>query len=257
MKVLIVEDEELAVERLEEMITKYDESIQIMDRLDTVKDTVEFLRSSKQQPDLLFLDIQLADGFSFDIFDHISSTKPVIFTTAYDQYSLKAFKLNSVDYLLKPVKYKELEEALDKYKSVFGSGKTNQMVDLSELKNLLREVKNPYKKRFMAKHGNRLHYKAVEEIAYFYADDKIVYMLEHNSSKRFVLDYTLEELETQFLNPEKFFRINRKTIVSLDSINEIRTHPHQRLEIQLKAFQEIPMIVSREKVNSFKNWLNH
>ncbi len=257
MNVLIVEDEELAVERLEEMINTYDRSIKIMDRLDTVKDTVEFLRTSKQEPDLLFLDIQLADGFSFDIFDHINSMKPIIFTTAYDQYSLKAFKLNSVDYLLKPIKYKELEEALDKYKNVFVEGKTTNMVDLAELRSLLKEVKNPYKKRFMAKHGNRLHHKTVEEIAYFYADDKIVYMLEFNSNKKYIVDYTLEELETQFLDPEKFYRINRKTIVSLDSINEIRTQPRQRLEIQLKAFQEIPMLVSREKVISFKNWLNH
>lgn len=252
MNVLIVEDEELAVERLEELILRYDPSIQILDRLDTVKDTICFLKNNQHQIDLLFLDIQLADGFSFDVFDHISTTKPIIFTTAYDQYSLKAFKLNSVDYLLKPVKYNELSGALDKYKTVY----PGQMVNIDELRALINKVNYPYKRRFMVKLGTRFHYKAIEEIAYFFADDKVVCLVEKGSHKKFLIDHTLEELEQQFLDPEEFFRINRKIIVRVDAISEIRAYSSQRLELHLKPRQEHPMIVSREKVTTFKKWLN-
>jgi DNA-binding LytR/AlgR family response regulator len=250
MKVLIVEDERLAAERLEELIKQYDTGITIAGPLDTVQETSQYL-SANNDIDVLFLDIQLADGKSFELFEHTPYHKPVIFTTAYDHYSLKAFKYNSIDYLLKPVRFEDLTFALNKFKRLNPGDKMGILT-----KELARELMqaNTFKKRFLVKQGSRIQYIPVEEIAYLYADGKISYLVS-KEQKQFVIDHTLEELESELLDPTHFFRISRKSIVRIDSIREIRTHDN-RLEINLTQPATLELIVSRDKLKAFKDWLN-
>lgn len=250
MKVLIVEDEKLAAERLAELIKTYDEGIAIAGPLDTVQETSEYL-ANHQDIDVLFLDVQLADGKSFELFEQTPYYKPVIFTTAYDHYSIKAFKYNSIDYLLKPVRYEELTYALNKFKRLNPKEHTGMLN-----KEMLRELiqVSPYKRRFLVRHGNRIHYIPVEEIAYLFADGKFTYLVS-KGSRQFVIDHTLEELELELLDPTYFFRISRKAIVRIDSIQEVRTQEN-RLEIVHPQSSDFALVLSRDKVKSFKEWLN-
>ena len=255
MNVLIVEDEGLAAERLEGLLEQYDPGIIVLDKLDTAKDAAAFMQSQQENLDLVFLDIQLADGTSFEIFDQIEYYKPVIFTTAYDQYSLKAFKVNSIDYLLKPVKYEELEGALDKLQTIRESGSEMPKLDYEIIKQLVGGHQR-YKRRFIVKFGNRIQYKPVDDIAFIEADGKIVYIASRSQNRKFIIDHTLEELDSYLLDPEEFFRINRKFILKIDSINDVKSYTNSRLEIKLNVPCEQTLIVSREKVRAFKEWLN-
>ena len=255
MNVLIVEDEELAAERLEGLLQQYDPSIIVLDKLDTAKDAAAFMQSEQDNLDLVFLDIQLADGTSFEIFDKIRYHKPVIFTTAYDQYSLKAFKVNSIDYLLKPVKYEELQGALNKLQTIRESGSEMPKLDYEAIKQLVGGQQR-YKRRFIVKFGNRIQYKPVEDIAFIEADGKIVYISSRSQNRKFIIDHTLEELDSYLLDPEEFFRINRKFILKIDAINDVKSYTNSRLEIKINVPCEQTLIVSREKVRAFKEWLN-
>lgn len=255
MNVLIVEDESLARERLAQMIAKYDEHINISAELDSIEDTVNFCRDHPEKFDLAFFDIQLSDGLSFEIFKQIQFDKPVIFTTAYDSYALKAFKVNSIDYLLKPIDYKELCEAISKYKKrEFDVHKFKP--DFNEIRTLISQVQKNYKKRFIVKFGDHIQFKPIEDIAYIYAEGKTVYLVSKSNQRKYIIDHTLDELENELLNPDDFFRINRKFILKLDSISDVRNYVNSRLKVFTDTPSDTDMIVSRDKVSDFKAWLN-
>jgi DNA-binding LytR/AlgR family response regulator len=255
MNVLIVEDESLARERLAQMILQYDEKINIMAELDSIEDTVNYCKDNPGNFDLAFFDIQLSDGLSFEIFKQINFDKPVIFTTAYDSYALKAFKVNSIDYLLKPIEYKELCEAISKYKKQqFDVNKVKP--DFNEIRTLLTQSQKVYKKRFIVKFGDHIQFKPIEDIAYIYADGKTVYLVSKSNQRKYIIDHTLDELENELLNPDDFFRINRKFILKLDSITDVRNYVNSRLKVITDTSCDTDMIVSRDKVSDFKAWLN-
>ncbi len=250
MDVLIVEDEPLASERLTEMIAQCDDSIRVCDTLDTVEDCVEFF--AKRNPvDLVFLDIQLSDGISFEIFNRIEVDTPVVFTTAYDQYALQAFKVNSIDYLLKPIDPGELKAALQR----FVRQQIRPVTDYRLLQQMHARLNPPYQSRFLVKSGNHYHAIVQNDVAYFQADGKIVYLVT-KAAKRYVIDYTMERLEQDLLPPEIFFRVNRSFMINVDSIQGIQNYANGRLKLTLQPVTEQDVVVSREKVAFFKAWLN-
>lgn len=253
MNALIVEDEALAREHLEQLILECDPTAHIVDRLDSVEDTIGFFKSGKQT-DILFLDIQLADGKSFEIFDSVKVDVPIIFTTAYDQYTLQAFKQNSIDYLLKPIQRADLNFALDKYKRIASRSHLKQE-DIALFKSLIQNAKRTFKERFIIKSGNKLQYKPVQEVAYFFADGKTTFLVSKKENRKYLIDYSLEELEDQ-LDPDVFFRISRKVIVGIDSIAEIKGLISTRLELRLHQPVEFELTVSRERAQRLKEWLN-
>lgn len=250
MNVLIIEDESLAAERLEKIIKEIDPAANVLAKIGSVKESVQWLMHNTA--DLIFLDIQLSDGVSFNIFDHISVSTPIIFTTAYDQYAIKAFQLNSVAYLLKPVRKKELEESLKKYhsmKSAFG-------IDFEHMMATYQGRKTEYKKRFLIRIGDK--YKKVEtaDIAYFFAMEKSTFCKTFEG-KTLNLDHSLDALE-ELLNPEKFFRINRKYIVNMEAIDNMVAWGRGRIRLDLKPELEDDMeaVVSIERSAGFKSWMN-
>ena len=215
MRVLIVEDEPIAAERLQYLLKSCEPDVQIIDQLDSVEDTVSFFRSNRKV-DLLLLDIQLADGKCFEIFSKVGIDTPIIFTTAFDEYAIQAFKVRSIDYLLKPIQQSDLQQALHKFKKV-SSSTVLSFDDIAVLKSLLSENKKTFKERFVIKSGNRLQYKLTSEVAYFYADGKTNYLVSKKENRKYLIDHTLEELEST-LDPNLFFRISRKFILAIDSI---------------------------------------
>lgn len=255
MKVLIVEDENLAAERLKDLILQYDNSIEIVEWLDSVEETVAWLKNN-EIPDLLFFDIQLADGLSFEIFDAIEITAPVIFTTAFDEYALRAFKVNSIDYILKPIDYEELKSAIDQYKVQYEEA-NNPIPNWNVLQETLKAIKsgNDYKTRFAVKKGVHLASIPVAEIAYFYSEHKISW-LKTNDGKKYSVDYTLDQL-TAILNPKTFFKLNRKYLTAIHAIKDVVVYSNSRLKVQLidTAKDEL-ILISREKVSDFKQWLD-
>ncbi|TRX62701.1 response regulator transcription factor [Fulvivirga sp. M361] len=258
MKVLIVEDEALASERLEQMLIHCDDTIEVLDSIDTVKDAAVFMDSRRDELDLVFLDIQLADGKSFEIFNKINYPKPVIFTTAYDEYALKAFKLNSVDYLLKPIKKDELSTALNKFKTISANNREVQpTVDRDLLERILSQNPKKYKQRFLVKFGSRIQFKNTNEAAYFYAEDKICYLILKHTGKKYMIDHTLEELANELLDPQHFFRISRQYIVNIDTIQEVKSYQNNRLELLLNIPYSGKLVVSRSRTADFKEWLNN
>ena len=249
MKVLIVEDEPLASERLRKLVLQHDPTMTVVGTFDSVEDTVRFFRSGSPV-DLAFLDIQLADGLSFEVFEQTSVPCPTIFTTAYDQYALQAFRVHSIDYLLKPIDQADLQEALaqvDRYLP---------KPEHALLRQVYQQVAPPYKTRFLVKIGNHYQTKAVDDIAYLYADGKATYLVSKSSRRRYLLDYTIESLANEWLDPRQFFRINRKFLVSVDGIREVHSYVNGRLKILPVVPCETDMIVSRERVGEFKAWLN-
>jgi two-component system response regulator LytT len=247
MKVVIVEDEKLAAERLQTLLKDYDATVEVVACLESIEETVQYLRQ-KPHPDLLLLDIHLSDGHSFEIFKQVNYNKPVIFTTAYDNYALDAFKLFSVDYILKPVSLEALASAMNKFKSIsFSASSIN-------LNRLLPEWQaTRYKKRFLGKVGQRLFFIDVKDIAFFQADNKIVHLVDKESN-RYLVEYTLEKLEEQ-LNPQHFFRLNRRFIVNIDAIQQVKPYYNSRLKLSVKgASQADEMVISRDRVADFKLW---
>ncbi|MBX2840253.1 MAG: LytTR family DNA-binding domain-containing protein [Flammeovirgaceae bacterium] len=255
MNVLIVEDEFHASERLSELVSHCDQNINIIDRLDTVEDTVNFFKEGNVV-DLLFLDIQLSDGKSFEIFDQINLDTPVIFTTAFDQFTLNAFKVNSIDYLLKPINSGELKDALDKFKRVWQKNSNSSPINYQILKDVIKDATTGFKKRFLVKFGNRIQFKTVENISHVVADGKTIYIISNENGRKYIIDHTLEELENQLLNPSDFFRINRKFIVRIDAISDVKSYFNSRLKLILNTPCEYDLIVSRDRVSDFKDWLN-
>ncbi|MDA3891666.1 MAG: LytTR family DNA-binding domain-containing protein [Salinivirgaceae bacterium] len=249
MKVLIFEDEPLTGERLVKLLEKYSAEIEVLNIIESVKQGVNWFKSNPK-PDLVFMDIQLTDGTSFEIFKEINIDAPIIFTTAYDQYAIQAFKVNSVDYLLKPIDYADLEAAIHKFEKLSPKPET----DNSIYKVLLNHMLKPHKQRFLVKIGEQLKHINTADIAYFINDEGVVFAFMQNG-KRYMLDYTIEQLDKE-VDPLAFFRINRKFIVSLPAINQIHRYFNSRLKLKLKPEIDTDIIVSRERVNDFKAWLD-
>ncbi|HUX95780.1 MAG TPA: LytTR family DNA-binding domain-containing protein [Bacteroidales bacterium] len=254
MKTLIIEDEPLAAERLEELIINCDPAIEVIGSCDSVKRSVKWFMENPM-PDLLFLDIQLGDGLSFEIFDQVDVDCPVIFTTAFDAYAIEAFKLNSIGYLLKPVKPDELKSVIEKYKAspyfIDNTYSSQQQIALDQVRLLLTRE---YKKRFLVKTGLHIRSIPVEEILYIYSMEKATYALI-SGGKSVLFDHTLEQLE-KLLNPLLFFRINRKYIVSFDAITDMVTFSHYKLKIKLQNCSDEDVFISRDRMQDFKEWLD-
>ncbi|MDZ7742793.1 MAG: LytTR family DNA-binding domain-containing protein [Bacteroidota bacterium] len=250
MKVLIVEDEQMTAERLEKMLKEIDPGMEVLDRIDTVEDTVKWLKNHTE-PELIFLDIHLADASSFEIFKQVEVNCPVIFTTAYDQYAIQAFKVNSIDYLLKPIKKEELTESLKKFKKL--EKQTAPGFDLSRLSGMMAGEKAAYRKRFMIRIGSQFKVVLIEDVAYFYIDQKIVYLTTRDNHN-YPLDQSLDQLESE-LDPERFFRINRAFIVSLDSIEKMIGYSKSRVKVKLNPPCELDSITSTDRSGPFKEWL--
>lgn len=249
MKIVIVEDEAPAGRRLANLIQECRPGVEIMGPLDSVESAVEWW-GTNPQPDLAFMDIQLADGLSFDIFEAVKVKCPVIFTTAYDDYAIKAFKVNSIDYLLKPIDIQELAKAFDKFDSLKSQPPTTPIDFVEVVKTF---VRGQHKNRFLVKQGQRLIPVDAEEIAYFFADEKLVFMITHDNHK-YVVDYTIEQLLT-LLDSEKFFRANRKIITSVRAVKDIHASFNGKLKIYLKPDFGEEVFVSRDNAREFKNWL--
>jgi len=255
MKVLIIEDEKPSADKLIRHLKALDSRIGVLDVLDTIDKAVRWLQ--QYQAELIFLDIHLADGVSFKIFEHLQQQgithmqTPIIFTTAYDEYAIQAFKLNSIDYLLKPVSKRELQTSLEKYKQL----KSQQQAPEQNLKALMLSLQKPtYRKRFMVSYGQTIKSIEVAEIAYFYAHEKLVQMLSFQNQK-YIVDYTMQQLEDT-LDPEQFFRINRKFIVNIDAIAQMYTYSKSRVKLDLKPQNQMEAVVSVERSPDFKAWLN-
>jgi DNA-binding LytR/AlgR family response regulator len=250
MKTIIIEDERLAAERLEELIKEIDPSIEISAKLPSVEQSINYLKQTK--PDLILLDIQLEDGLSFSIFEKIEVDVPIIFTTAFDQYAIKAFKLNSIDYLLKPIKKEELREALSKYKNI----KTSYLMDFEEIIKSIQNKENSYKKRFLIQYGQKIRKVEIDEVAYFYAMEKNVFLIT-SCGNTFPIDFTLDKLQ-EVIDPEGFFRINRKMIVGFDAIKNMIPYSRSRIRIELNPPEpkDVEALVSVERSSAFKQWMD-
>ncbi len=257
MKILIVEDEELAVKKLIKTVNSVEDSAEIIGMLDSIKSTVEWLESNPC-PDLILMDIELADGQSFEIFNLTDVKCPVIFTTSYDEYALQAFKVNSIDYLLKPVQKEDLEIALNKFrqmKTLYKKEANGNEVNIDHLIKELQQKLQPkeYRKRFLVKHAQKLVSIDIDEIAYFFSDGRLNFFKTYDNRK-FVVDYTMDELE-EMLDPEMFFRISRSFYVAIDSVDQIHDYFGNRLSLHLKPEVDKEALVSREKVSDFKKWM--
>lgn len=249
MNVVIIEDEKPAARRLNRMLN--DLGINPIAMLHSVEEAVNWFHNN-EHPELLFLDIQLSDGLSFEIFDEVEVTSAIIFTTAYDEYALKAFKLNSVDYLLKPIDVDELENAVNQFKKIQPATlKTG--IDLEQLKSMVLTSQTNYKKRFTAKVGQHLKMISVEITECFYSENKAT-LIHTTDNRSYLIEDTLDTLES-LLNPELFFRVNRGFIVNINQIKDIIAYTNSRLKISLNTFSETEIIVSRERVKDFKSWI--
>ncbi len=251
MKVIIIEDEKPSARRLQRMLEKLDVQVSIL--LHSVTEAVAWFQSNPH-PDLIFLDIQLSDGLSFEIFDQVSIQSAVIFTTAFDEYALQAFKLNSIDYLLKPIDAEELEIAITKYKTLQPK-QENVTLHFEDIKKLLSQNSSQtvYKQRFTTKIGQHIKMIPTGEIGCFFSENKGTYAHTFEG-RNYLLDLTLEKLEEE-LDPKTFFRINRKFYVNINAIQDIISYTNSRLELKLKSYSEQPVIVARERVKDFKFWL--
>lgn len=251
MNVIIIEDEKPAARRLNRMLSAL--SIEVKTMLHSVEESINWFQNNKH-PDLIFLDIQLSDGLSFEIFEEIQVKSAIIFTTAYDEYALKAFKLNSIDYLLKPLDEDELKSAVDKFKDN-QTKQSDVKVNIDDIRKLLiNPVDRKFKKRFTIKVGQHIKIIHVDEIECFYSENKATY-IHTNSNRNYLIDDSLEHWQEQ-LNPENFFRVNRTFIVHINAIKDIVSYTNSRLQLILQSYAKAEIIVSRERVKDFKNWID-
>lgn len=250
MRIIIIEDEKPSARRLHRMIERLDLTVETM--LHSVEEALDWFQNN-QHPDLIFLDIQLSDGLSFEIFEHIDIKSAVIFTTAYDEYALQAFKLNSIDYLLKPIDEDDLAKAVSKYKERLPQQQAVTL-DFNDIKKLLvNPIEREYKKRFSVKVGQHLKLINIDEIECFYSENKGTYAYTVEG-RNYLLDLTLEQLENE-LEPQTFFRISRKFFVNINAIKDMISYTNSRLQVKLNNYNEQDVIVARERVKDFKLWL--
>ncbi len=255
LSVLIIEDEAIAARRLRKMVTDIDPASEVLAVLDSIESSVQWLEANPC-PSLILMDIELVDGQSFEIFDRVAVNCPVIFTTAYDEYAIRAFKVNSIDYLLKPVKRDELRAGLDKLRNLARQLNPAAEPSVSRIEQLIRGLSQPekeYRERFLIKSGQR--YLSVEtgEIAYFYYEDRLTF-LKTWKNERYPVDYTLDELEGM-LPPKLFFRANRQCILHIRSVHNIHSYFNHKLKLTLQPPLEAEVLVSRERATEFKQWM--
>ncbi len=250
MKILLIEDEPQAAQRLEKLTKSIVPEATILASIDSVKKTVSWLNSNAA-PDLILMDIQLADGISFSIFDQCEVKSPVIFTTAYDEYALKAFKVNSIDYILKPVDEADLRAALKKYQTLTAPAQNKLLESIGMAMNMLTKK---YKERFIVKVGEHLKSIEAKEILFFFSLEKATFA-QTTDGRKHILDFTLDQLET-LLNPTDYFRINRKYMVHSQAIQDMISYTNSRLKLRLKTSDDSDIIVARERVQEFKDWLD-
>jgi DNA-binding LytR/AlgR family response regulator len=249
MKVLIIEDEQLTAQRLQNMLNKYDTSIEILAVLPSVAESLAWFKQN-DDPDLVFMDIHLEDDQCFSIFEKINFSLPVVFTTAYDEYMIKAFKVNSIDYLMKPVNYEELVNAIQKYL------KLQEQSAQPELEILLQSLnmnKVEYKRRFLVSTGSKLLTINIENVSYFYGLDKLTFAVT-TENQHLPVDYSLDKL-VQLVDPRQFFRVNRQIMIGHKGINHIHVYPKGRIKLDLKPVLKEEVFVSRDRITAFKNWL--
>jgi len=248
MKVIILEDETRAANHLERLIQKVAPEMMVVAKLESVRDAIPFLQSHDDLA-LVFSDVQLADGLSFEIFGHVTIKCPIIFTTAFDHYAIEAFKTNGIDYLLKPVEEERLEQAIEKAKLFSPLIVFDKIQSISKI-----TTGSNYKSRFMVKVGDKIKTVPVEEVMAFYSLEKATYL--HTFSNRdYCIDYSIDQLEL-LLDPFKSFRINRKYIVSIDACTNILAWTNSRLRLKIEGINDEDIIVARERVQDFKNWLD-
>lgn len=250
MKYLIIEDEPLAQEELVRMLKALDPNFMLLASIDSVKQSIEWFNTN-EQPDIVFMDIHLSDNICFEIFNKVEITAPVIFTTAYDQYAIEAFKTNGIAYLLKPIEEEELISALKKFRTL-----TNTNIELSSIHSHIQQLStlNSYKERVLAKVGDNYQHVAMQDVAYFYSEDHYTFVATKDK-QRYIINYTLDTLVEQ-INPQQFFRISRQFIVNINAINNISKHFNGRLKITVTPSFSEDIYVSRNRVQTFLAWLD-
>ena len=248
MKVAILEDEPLAAEKLKRYLTKCDASIEILTVLDSLEMAIPWIQQNNAMVDLYFMDVQLTDGLSFELFGTVPVRKPVIFTTAFDEFAIDAFKVNSIDYLLKPITFTDLSKSLKKLKSL-----QQQFSNTSEMAPVMEKLASKvYKDRFLVRVGNHLRSVLTQDILAFYAEGRDVCLIT-SEGKEYPVEYTIESLK-ELLDPKKFFRVNRSFMVALEAITDVVVYSNRRLKLSLKKDIDKEIVVSREKVADFKLW---
>lgn len=248
MNILIIEDEAPVAKHIKRLMKNIKPEAKVVGPIKGVKNAVGWFRSNPR-PDVILCDIQLSDGVSFEIFEQVKVQAPIIFITAYDQYAIRAFKLNSIDYLLKPVDPEELEQAMEKLEN-----RQTEKLSPELIKRLLHDSKPNHKSRFMIKLGDRIKSIKTDEILYFFSEDKATY-LHSKDDKNYIIDYSLTDLE-EVLDPLKFFRLNRQYIASIDSIAEVLIYSNSRLKTTLIQCDDDSILISRNKVEAFKQWMD-
>ncbi|MDI1325161.1 MAG: LytTR family DNA-binding domain-containing protein [Algoriphagus sp.] len=249
MNILLIEDEKPAVNRLLMLLKVHFPEAVFHENLDSITASIKWLNSNPA-PDLILCDIQLADGLSFGIFEKVEVITPIIFTTAYDQYAIKAFQVNAIDYLLKPIDSTELARAVGKFKN----SQIKPTIDLRILKDLFQPQSISFKSRFLIRYGEKIQSIPVEDISFVFSEERVTFIQTHEG-KKFVIDSTLDQTESQ-LDPRIFFRLNRKYLCKAEAILEILSYSNSRLKIKIKNFPDNDILISREKVGDFKNWLD-
>jgi DNA-binding LytR/AlgR family response regulator len=250
IKVLIIEDERPAAKRLEKLLMEISNNFEIIGHCDSIESSIAFFDSGVQ-PDLVMLDVQLGDGLSFEIFKTVEISCPVIFTTAYDEYAIKAFELNSIDYLMKPISREKLQKSVDKFNKL---SEQNSSVDLKRLVSLLEPGKSEYKQRFLVYVGEQIHTIQTSDIAYFYSVEKSSF-LTTKSGKSYGLDLSLDKLE-RLLSPDDFFRISRQYFISFESIKKISMLSKSRIKLSLEPIAPDETLVSTARTAEFRGWLD-
>ena len=249
-KVLIIEDEQPAAKRLEKMLAEIAPDFEIMHRCDSIESSINYIQSGAK-PDLLFLDIQLGDGLSFDIFKQVEINCLIIFTTAYDQFAIRAFELNSIDYILKPVSKEKLEISIEKFRKLHHN---NSLTDWSALANLLEKGKREYKQRFLVYVGEHLHSVQTTDIAYFYSVEKSTFLVTQ-TGKSFSIDFSLDKLE-ELVSDKEFFRINRNYLIEFKSIKKINILSKSRIKLLINPQTSEEILVSTPRTHDFRTWLD-
>jgi DNA-binding LytR/AlgR family response regulator len=250
MRAIIIEDEINAYEYLESIIHSVNNSIEIMAHIDSVEDAINWFEEN-EEPDVVFLDIQLSDGLSFEIFRHTQVSAPIIFTTAYDEYAIRAFKLNSIDYLLKPISKTDLEQAMEKLENFKGVG---NKVNGELVNQLLNGLNKGNRNRFLVKKGNHYEYVNSGDIAFFHSEDSITFLHMHDG-RRHMYSQSLADIEKD-LSPEIFFQINRKQLVNINAVKKIHPFLNQRLKLEVQNDGGVEFIVSRHRATEFKLWVD-
>jgi two-component system response regulator LytT len=252
-KAIIIEDEKPAAEHLQRLINQVDIKIDILRIISSVDEALSWFKNN-QVPDLIFLDIQLSDGLSFEIFNHVNITCPVIFTTAYEEYAIKAFKVNSIDYLLKPIGIDDLKYAIDQFRSIsYNITDSYNQALRNKVDQVMKMLTNNYKSRFIVNVGMHIKSVEVEKINLFYSLEKATFILD-NTGKTYDINYSLEQIE-KLIDPKQYFRISRKYIVNINAIADIISYSGSRLKLKIGNSKDDDILVSRSKLTEFRRWL--